>query len=248
MNAAQKDYAYRAARLVQWGLQPRQRPAQDAEYMDLVNAWTEDRAFRDVVEEVASGLGLHILDVSTQGIVLAPDDSSVFKMRFTEFRSSSSSVDDRLLDGLVQLAIAATVFPRAEDLMDELSTARPAVSVEEVEEQLRTLCDSLAKEAEAAPDPSMEEDQARLIEAWRVYHERVSISEVSGGARPRRATMAVIEYGLERLREYGCFVRVDDEGRARWQPTRRYNVMVQELGATRLFGEVERLLGEGTDA
>lgn len=247
MNSAQKDYAYRAARLVQWGLQPRQRPAQDAEYMDLVSAWTEDRSFRDVVEEVASGLGLHILDVSVQGMVLAPAESSVFKMRFTEYRSSSSSVDDRLLDGLVQIAIAATVFPRAEDLMDELSTARPAVSVDEVEDQLRTLCDALAKQADQTPDPSLSEDKARLLEAWRVYHDRISASEVSGGARPRRATMAVIEYALERLREYGCFVRVDAESKALWQPTRRYNVMVQELGASSLFREVEILLG-GDDA
>lgn len=249
MSGAEKDYAYRAGRLLQWGLQPRQRPSQDNEYLDLVQTWTEDRRFRAVVEDVASGLGLHLLDVSSQGVVLAPADGSVFRMRFTEFRPSSSSVDDRLLDGLVMIAIAATVFPRDEDLVDELAAARPAVTVDEIEEQLRSICDRLAVEAEATPDPRTSDERARLIEAWRVYHDRIASAEPSGGARPRRATMAIIEFGLERLREFGCFVRVDQQGKSAWQPTRRYNVMVQELAASALFEEVEGLMNpeEGDD-
>lgn len=247
MMSKQRDYAYRAGRLLQWGLQPRLRPAQDDEYMDLVNAWIEDRAFRDVVEEVASGLGLHLLDVSTQGVVLAPATGSIFRMRFTEYRSASSSVDDRLLDGLVQMAIAATVFPRAEDLMDDLSAARPALRVEEVEDQLRTISDALSRQADG-DDPTVREERGQLMEAWRVYNDRISARELSGGGRPRRATTAIIEFALDRLREFGCFVRVDQEGQTLWQPTRRYNVMVQELAATRLFQELEALVEAASDA
>lgn len=128
--------------------------------------------------------------------------------------------------------------------MEDLSTARPPVSADEVEELLRTLCDALEKEAGEAEDPILSDEQERLIEAWRVYQRRISASEVSGGGRPRRATMAVIDYALERLREYGCFVRVEHDGHVLWQPTRRYNVMVQELAATVMFQEVERLLGD----
>ena len=35
------DDAYRAGRLLQWGLQPRQRPAQEPEYRELIDHYLE---------------------------------------------------------------------------------------------------------------------------------------------------------------------------------------------------------------
>lgn len=101
--------AYRAGRLVQWSLRARERPAQAPEYQELVDRYLSRSDFRALVKELAQGLGLSILDISEYGMVLVPDVDSVFAFRPADFRATAST-DDRLLDGLVQLAIATTIF------------------------------------------------------------------------------------------------------------------------------------------
>ena len=195
-----------------------------------------------MVRETAEGLGLVVLDVSEHGIVLAPLPDSAFALRPSDFRPGTSKAEDRLLDGLVQVAIATTVFPRARDLDDDPDLVRPPVTVEEVEAQLRTLCEKLAEEARSEPDPTASDEARGLLDAWRVYQRRLSTLETRDDRKAVRATRRVIEYGLERLREFGCFTLLRQEGEPVWQPTRRYQVMVQELAATRLFEQVKRMV------
>jgi hypothetical protein len=59
-----------------------------------------------------------------------------------------------------------------------------------------------------------------------------------------RATRRIIEYSLDRLREFGCFTQVRQGSEPAWQPTRRYQVMVQQLAGTALF----QLVREPLDA
>lgn len=244
-----RDPVWLAGRLIQWGLRALARPAQEAEYRELVEHYFDDGGFRATVRELADGLGLHVLDVSEHGIVLGPHDDSIFSLRPSEFRPGSSKVDDRLLDGLAQVAIAATVFPRARDLDENPDIIRPPVTVDEVEAQLRQLCERLAEEARAQPDPAASDDRAGLVEAWRMYLQRLDTIETRDSRKAMRATRRIIEYSLDRLREYGCFTQVRAGEDQAWQPTRRYQVLVQQLGGTALFQLVRSTLekhGEGT--
>src|SRR5271165_1968735 len=102
--------AFRAGRLLQWALRPRENPNQEKEYRQLLDDYLEQFDFRSLVKEIADGLGLRVLDADHRGMVLGPDPASVFAFRPAEFRAGSVSAEDRLLDGLVQLAIAASVF------------------------------------------------------------------------------------------------------------------------------------------
>ena len=97
--------AYRAGRLVQWGLRLRARPVQTPEYQALIDAYFDDPAFRDAVHAVAAGLGLVVLDVSEHGVVLSPSDESVFALKPSQFRPTSSGADQRLVDGLVTVIV-----------------------------------------------------------------------------------------------------------------------------------------------
>ncbi len=240
--AIEREDIFRAGRLLQWGLQPRVRPVQSSEYADLVQDYIQRSAFRDVVEEMADGLGLYLLDVSEHGIVLSPREDSVFLLRSADFRPGSTRAEDRLLDGLVQVTIAATVFPRARDLEDDVDRPRPPLTVDEVEEQLRTLCARFAEQSRNAPDPRLDDEETGLYEAWRVYDKRYAVKETRDERQARSSTRRIIEYGLERLREFGCFVETQLATKQAWQPTRRYNVLVQELAASRLFEEVHKIL------
>lgn len=237
-----RDLVWHAGRLVQWGLRPLARPAQEAEYRELVERYFDEVAFRTIVREMADGLGLHVLDVSEHGVVLAPQDQSVFALKPADFRPGGSKVDDRLLDGLAQVAIAATVFPRARDLDDDPDIVRAPLTVDEVDAQLRQLCERLSEEARSAPDPDANDEHRGLIEAWRVYLQRLDAMETRDSRKAMRATRRIIEYSLDRLREFGCFTLVQQESETAWQPTRRYQVMVQQLAGTALFQHVREVL------
>jgi hypothetical protein len=235
---------WHAGRLIQWGLRPLARPAHEAEYRELVERYFDDGAFRTTLRELADGLGLQLLDVSEHGVVLAPQDESIFALKPADFRPGSSKVDDRLLDGLAQIAIAATVFPRARDLDEDPDLVRTPVTVDEIEAQLRQVCERLSAEARGEPDPDASDENRGLIEAWRVYLQRLDTMETRDARKAMRATRRIIEYGLDRLREAGCFTQVRHGGEQAWQPTRRYQVMVQQLAGSALF----QLVREALDA
>ncbi len=237
-----RDPVWHAGRLVQWGLRPIARPAQEAEYGELVERYFDDAIFRTTVRELADGLGLQILDVSEHGVVLAPQDDSIFALKPADFRPGSSKAEDRFLDGLAQIAIAATVFPRARDLDEDPDIVRAPVTVDEVEAQLRQLCEHLSDEARSAPDPNALDERRGLIEAWRIYMQRLEILETRDQRKAMRATRRIVEYSLDRLREFGCFTQVRRDAETVWQPTRRYQVMVQQLAATALFQLVREAL------
>jgi hypothetical protein len=241
-----RDSAWHAGRLIQWGLRPLARPAQESEYRELVERYFDEGAFRILVRELADGLGLKVLDVSEHGVVFAPVDDSVFALKPADFRPGASKAEDRLLDGLAQVAIASTVFPRARDLDEDPDIVRPPVTVDEVEAQLRQLCERLAEEARSSPDPNAADERRGLIEAWRVYMQRLETLETRDSRRAMRATRRVIEFSLDRLREFGCFTQVRQGTQTAWQPTRRYQVMVQQLAGTTLFQLVRDALDAPT--
>ncbi|NVJ14322.1 hypothetical protein [Myxococcus sp. AM010] len=118
--------------------------------------------------------------------------------------------------------------------------------MDEVETQLRQLCERLSEEARSAPDPSADDERRGLIEAWRVYMQRLDTVETRDSRKAMRATRRLIEYALERLREFGCFTQVRQGSETTWQPTRRYQVMVQQLAGTALFQLVRDALDAPT--
>ena len=98
--------AFLAGRLIQWGLDPRCRPAQEPEYRKLIDRYLDRDIFRQEVLDVCRGLGISILDAGPHGLILTPEEGSPFAFRPADFRPTSAA-DDRLLDGLIQLGLAS---------------------------------------------------------------------------------------------------------------------------------------------
>ena len=236
------DDAHRAGKLLQWGLRPRSRPAQEPEYQELIERYLDHPDFRQLVREIARGLGLLVLDAGEHGLVLGPSFDSVFALKPADFRNQSST-DDRLLDGLVQLALAATVFPRARDLEEDATYARPPITVDEIEENLRRLCERLEQEHQGKPDPLASDEESGVYEAWRVYRRRLAVMETRDGHKAQRSTRRIIEFGLERLREFGCFIKESRGNQSFYQPTWRYQVLIKDLAATTVYEHARRVLG-----
>jgi len=229
-------------------LQPRQRPAQEAEYRELVDRYHDRSEFRELVKEFVVGLGLEVLDAGDHGIVLSPAAESAFALRPAEFRPGSSTTDDRLLDGLVQLTIAATIYPTSRDLEDEPTRARPPVTIDEIDENLRRLCRGLEQQSLHAPDPAANGEEAGLYEAWRVFQSRLSAIETSDRRQSPRATRRIIQYSLDSLCEHGCFLRESRSGRVYYQPTWRYQVQLRQAAALYVFQRVRAAVAEQDQA
>ena len=64
---------------------------------------------------------------------LGTEDNSVFALKPSSFRSGQTSADDRLLDGLVQVAIVSAIYPKQRDLDEDTTDAKPPITVGDVE-------------------------------------------------------------------------------------------------------------------
>lgn len=235
------ELLYSVGRLIQWALQPRRHPAAESEYRELLERYHDHPPFRDAVQAIADGLGLHIVKVSTFGIVLAPSEDSVFAVTPLNYRPSSSA-DERLIDGLIQVAIVATIYPNAQDLEDDATIARPAITVDDVETTLQNICNQLEESTRRQPDPLIDDLEAGLYEAWHVYRDKAQAKTTEDGRSSPATTRNAISRGLEFLEKQGCLTYASRDEPKQYRPTWRYQTMVQEWSAQHIYAVVRSLL------
>lgn len=235
-----------AARLIYFGLNPKLRPAQDPEYQALVDRYLDSDAFATLTREIAEGLTVRILRTSAHGIVVVPHEGSAFAMSAGDYRAGTArTAEDRLLDGLVQIAIAARVYPTPRELTDDLEDLRPPLVVEDIEETMRNLCEKLEAESRANPDPNASDEERGLQEAWRVYHRRPSAIKTKDDRDAARATMRLIRKTLDAMCEHGLFTRITKGKDTAYRPTWRYQTLVQEMAASYAYQRVTSVLQQG---
>lgn len=227
-----------AGRLIQWGLHPRARSTTESEYRQLLDRYRDHLPFREIVQAIAEGLGLQIIGASTRGIVLVPTEASIFASVPPDTRSA----DERLLDGLIHIAIVATLYPLAQDLEEDPTIARPPLVVEHVEATLRDICDRFEEKSRGQPDPLLNNQLAGLSEAWRVYLDRTAARTTSGQRASPVTTTRLIERALEFLHKQGCFTIESRGSRNVYRPTWKYQVQVQEWAATQMYEAVRAVL------
>ncbi|MQA07716.1 MAG: hypothetical protein GEU98_04015 [Pseudonocardiaceae bacterium] len=243
-----------AARLVALGMRQKQRPSRDAVYTELVQRYAQDDAFKEQVHAVAAGLGLVVLGVTMQsGTVLASTEDSVFEIKMDEYAKRSAiggkRSAEKVLHGLIHLAVAALGFPRPDDLANETYVGR--VSVEQVDGVVREACrmlDERAKHAEANNDPL--ESAPELERAWRAYSRRPATAITKDGRLAADSTRGMITKAMRFLAEQGFLTHVNNEEGGTYRTTPRYQIQVRELAATRAFDELLDLgvvaVGDGT--
>jgi hypothetical protein len=106
-----------AAELVAFGLRSGARPTDGNPYGQLLERYRTNAGFRDIVDTLASGLGLTVLGAPGRtGLVLSTQPGSVFAVRMADLRSTAMTPDEKLVAGLVLLGVAAYAFPRDVDL------------------------------------------------------------------------------------------------------------------------------------
>lgn len=234
-----------AARLISFGMRPKQLPGRDPVYAELVRRYTEDTAFKQLTNSVAAGLGLLVLDVNAQaGAVLAATDESVFEIKMDSYARQSRIRErrdtEKVLHGLVHLATAALGFPRPDDLANDTYVGR--VSVEQVDGVVREACrilDERAAKAERNNDPLSEAPE--LERAWRAYARRPAAAATKDGRLAADTTRGMVSRALRFLADQGFLVPVSGEQGGTYRTTPRYQVQVRELAADSAFAELLKL-------
>ena len=245
MEELQPD-SFLAGRLIQWGLQTNVIPFNEPEYMSLIDRFVDRQAFRSTVRDVADGLGLTVVRVTDRGIFLGTQDESVFALRSGEFRSGVSG-EERLLDGLVEIAIAAAVYPRQQDLDEDSFEAKPPITVAEVDQMLRELA-TAAKSRSSESDVSGDHVAQGIQEAWRVYESRPAIKKTKNGNFTKDSTLGLIQKHLQLLTSHGCFTQAGAKEKLAYRPTLRYQILVKDLAATELYQQFHNLSEERFEA
>lgn len=231
-----------AARLVSFGMRPKQLPSRDVVYGDLVRRYGEDSAFKQLTHAVAAGLGLMVLEVNLQaGAVLAATDESVFEIKMDSYARQSKIRErretEKVLHGLIHLAAAALGYPRPDDLANDTYIGR--VSVEQVDAMVREACrilDERAAEAEANNDPLA--DAPELEQAWRAYARRPAAAATKDGRLASDTTRGMVARALRFLADQGFLVQVSGEQGGTYRTTPRYQVQVRELAADAAFDDL----------
>ena len=234
-----------AARLISFGMRPKQLPGRDLVYGNLVRRYGEDSAFKQLTNSVAAGLGLMVLDVSRQaGAVLAATDESVFEIKMDSYARQSKIRErretEKVLHGLVHLATAALGYPRPDDLARDTYIGR--VSVEQVDGVVREACrilDERAAKAERNNDPLA--GAPELEQAWRAYARRPAAAATKDGRLASDTTRGMVSRALRFLADQGFLVQVSGEQGGTYRTTPRYQIQVRELAADSAFAELLEL-------
>ena len=208
--------------LISLGLAGR-NPTEGSDYARIYERYRTDPAFKDLVEAVASGLGLSIIGAPATGIVLAGQLGSPFAFRLSDL---GLSVEDQQLFGLVLLGIAALAYP-TEQHLDAMSAQ--IVSVERVERFMRS---SIAPvKSLASADGSFD---AWVVSAAAAYDRRPPFIPTPV---EKRAAKGCTQRIVETVFDWLVRQRMAREGGRAYGPGRylltdRFRIMVGELAGS----------------
>ena len=240
MNDGVCELAEKSGRLIRFALLPRLLPSGDPDYLALVREFLSNPGFQDMTSALARGLGLRVLSASTQsGLVLGTTADSPFQLHRDDYHSRMSA-SDRIVQGLIHLAIAAWCFPRAEDLREAEDVLPARITVEDLVEYLHTLCEELkAREERNIAVPSAE---VRI--AWQHILSLGEYSDSSDG-RGSFATLAgKIRFALNFLTDHGFLKREGPEEHPAWLARPSFRIHVRELAGHEAFSIVTRAAQE----
>ncbi|MGL5861845.1 MAG: hypothetical protein ACRCY9_11395 [Phycicoccus sp.] len=239
-----------ASRLVGFALRPKQRPARDETYTELILRFRDDDGFAELVKAVCMGLDLVVLDADDRhGLVVASTEDSVFAVRMSDYArrtGGEGKAAERVLHALAHLGAATLAYPRPADLANPAWVGRITVNGVEafVREAARRLGEAAAEDSEDHDPPA---DAPDLEAAWRVYQRRAPTPGSGDGRRVASSTSGMVSKALRFLADQGMLTHRSDDDGGTYATTSRYRVQVTEAG-NRMFAELLTLgITEVTD-
>lgn len=213
-----------AARLVSFAAAPKVLPARDPAYADLVARYLSDPAFVEVVQDVATGLGLELAVDPVAGVVAHSDSDGFFRRRLADMAKTPTgrnANESRTLFALTLLAVARTAFPHAADLLNPVYVARVESGA------VLAYLDRLVEEVSAGAEDA-EANKEEAEEVWRAWaHLRVARAGFSRYSSKEKA--GLVRRVCDFLVDEGHLRPGDDRNAAWWRTTPRFRFAVHTL-------------------
>ncbi len=229
------NQAYDAGRLLAFALRS-QNAMTSKEYAELLRRYEEDSTLRTVVDSTCDGLGLRIIYVGQFGLIVSPSDTSPFRLTAEEYRSGMAP-EERILHGLIQVAIAAYSFPRAETLAQDDDVQPAPMTARKLAEYLRGFAEAEHnKTIHESPD-HLESEERRV---WREVLTLALTKETTSRRESPRSLTGMCRYALDYLTRHGL-MRLVDEGRGIYQGTSSYRIRLKYYGAHALLEQMRQI-------
>jgi hypothetical protein len=226
--------AYEAGLLIAFALRPKKYPWAEREYADLLHKYGENSSLRTVVDNVLEGMGLRIVSLSEHGLIVRAEENSPFRLFADDYKANMSS-SERILHGIIQVAIAAFTFPKAE-VLDQDDDVLPApVSPQQLAEYLRKFAEEEASRAAGQPDRAESEERR----VWREVLIPAVTMQTEGGRESTRSLTGMCRYALDYLERQGLMRLIDEtkEGGI-YQATTAYRIRLKYQGAHVLLDQM----------
>ena len=236
MNVTVVDDARDAARLVRYACQPRVRPLADKSYHELLDRYRSSSEFRELVDAIADGLTLLIVAAHPEeGIVAHPHPDGIFTYRLVDYQKGIKPTE-RMLVGLIHIAIAARAYPTPTDLEEETIKR---VSVAEVDAFIRHLISELRREGE--DEAGLTSTNAEFDQAWQAY-DRMTSRRIKGrnGLSPT-CTHYWIGSVLDWLVTQGLAQRATEFGSGHYRLLHRFRLQVAEAAGQVVYDKLADL-------
>lgn len=237
-----REDARDANELLAHALHPGRRPRADERYRRLLRRYQTEPGFTEIVNALAEPLGLRVLAADElHGLVVDATEGSPFAPTLESLRRSlriPSTVEDRLIYGLIVAGISAWCYPTAD------SFAEPGlrhVRAAQVERKLRELCERLGRQQATSGE------EAELARAFAAYAARKPYKQGKGGGLTHDCTLWMVGHVLRWLAEQQFLVR-DPKDPELYRATDRFRHHVAAAASRRAYDLIASAVAAGRSA
>lgn len=233
-----REDAREANELLGYALGTTTRPRSDERYRALLRRFQTEPAFAEIVNALAEPLGLRILAADDlHGLILDAAEKSPFAPTLEVLRRSlriPSTVEDRLIYGLIIAGVAAWCYPTADAFSEPgLRHVRAA----QVERKLRELCERLATELQ----PTADGVEPELAKAFQAYAARKPYKQGKGGGMTHDCTLWMVGHTLRWLADQQFLIR-DAKDAELYRATDRFRHHVNAASSRRAYALIAAVI------
>jgi hypothetical protein len=239
MSAELANIALEAGELLRFALDPRETPFQNKRYATLMMQLYTGETFKLIFENVAAGLDIQILSYSAHGIFLTGRERSPFAFKMDDYKSGMR-VEERVVHGLLLLAIAAYCFPTVEVLDQGDDLLRPRFNVEQVVTFVQELCKVCKTNNPGDPEKGSPEMQL----AWQAILQLSVSKSTREGKLSNQSLAGMVRYALDRLTENGLMRCLSEENWGSFQPMPAYRIQIRQLAGNETLKLIQSLRQE----
>jgi hypothetical protein len=230
------NIALEAGELLRYAMDPHESPFQNKRYSTLMSQLYTSGTFKLIFENIVQGLEVQILAYSPHGVFVAGRDRGPFAFKMDDYKSGMR-VEERVVHGLLMLAIAAYCFPAVEVLDQDDEILRPRFTVEQVAAFVQGLC-KICK-ANSPGDPQHGTPEMKL--AWETIL-GLPLSMNTGQGKMAMGSLAgKIQYALDRLTDNGLMRFLNSDGWGTFQPTPAYRIQVKQMAGHQMLKLVQSI-------